>query len=296
MFADPLHLFGLLTPALLVVLLVAAAARIAPQEPHYTIAAGTMAAAVGFLAGYFLFVGGPVAPKNSEHWLPYGVLLATAMALLESLAPLSLAVKLGLRLIAAAVISVFLVPTWPTLQPYRIWWIAGVTLAIFAPWSVLEPAARKMPAFVAPAVLTLIAGVSGFLLLWSGSLSFFQIALVLGMLLAGCAVVSVWVREPPPILGIMPTVAVALPGLLASGFLYTFTQLPALSFALFALLAAAPLGLAVALIPIKKPRLRFLPQILGVVLTLAAVGAALTLAQIAEPFDPAEYLSPEEEW
>lgn len=201
-------------------------------------AAGALALGAGFLAGYTALGGASLRPAEPQDWLPTLALLAGTVGPLEGLHRLPPALGWGLRLGVAALAAMLLLPNWLAAEPAGWRWRLGIGAAVFGLWTALDALAVRRPGngFAPLLALTAVAGAA--VLMCASTAKFAQAAGVLAATLAGTALA---VRgEPSPLRGLVPGVAVLLPGLMAEGAMNTFSDVP---FASFALVAAAPLML-----------------------------------------------------
>jgi hypothetical protein len=267
-----------LLPAALAAAILLLALRFGPRRAEAAERiAGAAALGGGFLAGYAVQEWAPLKPVDPWHWLPYLALLAGAVGLVELAAAVPWAVRWGLRVLVAAAAAWLLVPSWPDLEAVRPHWLATVGGSVLCLWAVLDPLARRQPGASFPLLLLLVAMAGGAALELSGNGKLAQLAGVLAATLGGCAVVSWWYPQRSPVQGMVPGVAVLLPGLLLDGYLYAF-DVPLTS---FLLLVTAPLALGVSVLPpfrALKERGRLLVQTVAV---LVPVG--LAVIRIAAP-------------
>lgn len=236
-----------------------------------------IAAGLGFCFWYRDFE--PLIPgPHAWNYLPWLALAALGVGRVA---------KLGAAqpwpLYAAASIAV----AWlqiPALARTEIDWLAPVfATVVFVSWSVLDRVAEESDDGSVAGALALVFGVAGIVLLQAGSLKFMERALPIAAALLAIGLVSAWRRVETS--GVIPAVAVLLPGLLLTGERNT----DKLKWYVFALPALAPL-LLVETLPIKHwPRVRlFAVRCLLVAIPLAI---ALVLA-----FLQGEPSSLEEDW
>jgi hypothetical protein len=201
-------------------------------------AAGAMALGVGFLAGYAALGGEPLRPAEPQDWLPALALLAGAVGTLEGLPRTPTALGWALRLGVAGLAAWLLLPQWLAAKPTAWQWQLGIGAAILGLWAALDALAARRPGNWFAPLLALTAAVGAAVLMCASTAKFAQAAGVLAATLAGAALA---IRgQFLPLRGLVPGVAVLLPGLMAEGAMNTFSDVPLAS---FALVAAAPLML-----------------------------------------------------
>jgi hypothetical protein len=154
------------------------------------------------------------------------------------------------------------------------WLPAALAAVILAEWALLEHLAARTPGGGVPLALALSAVVGAAVLIHAGTARLTDSMTVLAAVLVGVAAVAAWRRLDAG--GAVPGAAVLLPGVLLMGQQETFSEVQWLA---FALAAAAPLVLAVTLLPPFRSwqgtRLRLLR--FALLLAPLAVAAGLTL-------------------
>ena len=131
-------------------------------------------------------------------------------------------------------------PGWEDVDAHWFWYCCGVSAAIFAGWNLLDTLVSRGTGRAEPWLLALVAVAGGMILERSGSGKFAQIAGALAAGLSGHAVVSLRRPSPEFLRGAIPVLTVLIVGLMFTGRIYTFADVPWLS---FALVAASPLAL-----------------------------------------------------
>jgi hypothetical protein len=182
---------------------------------------------------------------------------------------------------------------WPGVAALTAWWLVPPTLfddAEWKPWraqcygaiagsvlvlGALAPVVRRRPGPLVPLLLAVTAVGSAVVLIQSGNAKLAQLAGALTAALGSIMVLAALVPDRPVAAGAVPVVAVLLPGLLAAGKFYSFSDVPLTS---YILVAAAPLGLALP----ELPGLRSLPSWAGAILRMLVV-----LGILAVPVVPA---------
>jgi hypothetical protein len=239
---------------------------------------GGLAIAFGFLAGYIGLGFAPLKPEDAWNWLPWLGLGAAVVGLVDR--PWLLAAVV--RLAGAALAAWLLVPVWESNDLWRLDARVLLGLMTFLIWSTDRPLPDQANRLWL-LLLTLAAAAGAAVLMLGGSAKLAQLAGVLTATLAVATVVMPSGPTPPP--GIVPAVAVLLPGLMASGLFDTHSLVPRASYVLpvFVVLVLDCAALAPA-----SARLRF------VLLALLMLAAAVGLAYWAEPIDWREIFAPAE--
>jgi hypothetical protein len=236
---------------------------------------GGLAIALGFFAGYIGLGFAPLKPDDAWNWLPWLGLGAGIVGLVDQ--PWWLAAVA--RLAGAALAAWLLVPGWESADLWRLDARVLLGLMVFLAWSTDRPlpkAANRLWLF-----LLLLATAGGATVLMLGGSA--KLAQVGGVLVGTVIAANVLMPSgptPPP--GIVPVVAILMPGLMASGLFDTHSAVPRASYFLpaFVLLLLDN----VALVPAES-RFRF------VLLVLLMLAAAVGLAYWAEPIDWREVFS-----
>jgi len=259
---------------------------------------GAVAFASGFLAGYValcrVFFDKPLLKFDDPwQWLPVWATAAVAADLFDlPLAKRWLAGGALRLLVALAVVSVaadYLVPETAARTPneapmkeVRPTLVLGTKLVLAIAWLGLAWVAARSHGGLFPFLLALPSFAGGAVLEMGGSGTYAQLAGLLGGVLLGCAPLAWWKSAVPLARGLVPGVAVVLPGLMLNGYLDSFVPIPSASYWLVAL---APLTLAAGTLP---PVRRTTPlrrcTILAIVMLLP-LGTAVALA-LAVPKEP----------
>lgn len=246
-------LLGVLTPAVVALLIDRVAARRAPRG-----ASGAVAVVVGFLTGYWLLGLGPLAPTRDREWLPYAAPLA--------LLPAALLRHPRWRVLAwCAVVGVaawLLVPTWAHLEPSRpvvagLWSAYALSLAwgAAAAGGVRKPAGAALPPDAAgplpeaaashPHAVEYVVALSGALacaaplLALSGSLRFAQTAGAAMAALVGLAASWQLAQARPAPGSVAGVYALLIGAVMLTAWVNSFSSIPGVS---YWLLPAAPLA------------------------------------------------------
>jgi hypothetical protein len=238
-------------------------------------AAGALALAGGFFAGYVALRSEPLVPQYPWHWLPYLALLAGMAALVDG-PGVGLTVRnVALGGAVAVVTAWLLVPAHVEPQGTRVAWLLGTALAVLVLWIALDrlTAARAGP--LPMVLLAVVAAAAGFVLVQAQIAKFAQLGGALAATLGAHALIA-WRSPSASVRGAAPGVAVLLPGLLLSGVHYTSSDVPLAS---FLLVAASPLFLALsAALPLAGWR----SVLLQTAATAAPVALAVVLAVLAQ--------------
>jgi hypothetical protein len=227
--------YGALAPAAVAAGALLLARKILPPDLDKR-AAGPLALAGGFVAAYLLFSWTPAAPTEGWHWLPYLSLMAAVIGTVSRATGVTVAERFVLQLLLAGVAAWFLVPAWSDLQPVRHIYLAIVACSLLVLCLALEPAPARLRGASLPLALALVVFGGATVLVLSGSVKFAQLASVLAFALCGCAALS---RPDASLSGAGPVVAVLLGGLMFTGYVQSFSNVPLAS---YLLVAAAPVA------------------------------------------------------
>jgi hypothetical protein len=272
--------FGLLLPALLAgsVAFLAQGAKPQGLRSRYGAALGL---ALAFSAAYHFLSWAPWQPTSTWHWLPYLAGLAAVLAPVGLASGVSFAERWALHLLLALLAAWFLVPTWEAIAPDRAYYLLFLAGMLFLASISLEPLATFIPRGSFPSALALVGVGGAFVLVQSGNMKFAQLAGALAAALAGSATVAWWQRDTTWFRGSVPVAVVLLGGLLFTGYVHSFSDIPFLAYLLVLL---APLGLWVGALPSRPGWNQRLYFLLGLTLVLVPFGVALVLAWVyAEP-------------
>jgi hypothetical protein len=220
-------------------------------------------------------------------WIPYLLLIAATVGTVAQLPSVSSIGRWGLRLAAAGLAGWLLVPIWPSLQNVRVLWCTGIGAAILVLWLVLENLAKRDPGTRLPLFFLCVTFVASLVLELSANMRFAELAGILTSILGACVLIGYWQGGAGAAQGMVPGIAVVLPGLLLSGYLSTTTEVPLASFVL--VLAAPCTLLMMAFLPLRGKAARWTTILQGVAL-LAPLFLALALAAIAGDVENADSL------
>ncbi len=211
--------YGLLVPAAVATLILLLVPRLGrPGSPAAERAAGALALAGGFIAGWLLLPWAPLRPEDPWQWLPYLTALACLGGIADAATRVAPLIRWLVRLAIVGTAAWFVVPDWEAFLSIRPRWVAGTAAGMLVIWVVHDGSARR-PGFVVPAAWALVSlALAG----WLGSLisvKFAQLAGMLAAVLASCAGAA-W-RRPAACYhrGMSAGVAVVLGGLLVNGYL-----------------------------------------------------------------------------
>jgi hypothetical protein len=246
---------------------------------------GALAVGGGYLAGHAALVGGPpVPPKERVDWLWCLTAAAVLVCTVAGLVAPRDWLRWGLRApLGGAVLVLLLLPflkTWGRGETTV--WLAGLGAAGLVLWAGLDAVAARGPGIGAPLLLVLLALGSSLVLLLSGSAVYGQLGLALTAALAGSLVAACWAPSLLPPRGLATVVGVLLSGLWLLGYFYA--EVPAVSAALLA--AALPAAALVQVRPVRKRLRPWQAVLLGVLVLLVPVTAAVVTAYSASPPDP----------
>lgn len=207
-------------------------------------------------------------------WLLAATFLALAAGLLVRLTARVRIVAAALALVTTAAVTYLVVPDY--LHSAK--WLAPFALVVIANWYFLARAAQRHPSALVPFTWAIVLGGGATLvLLFAHSARFGDLGTLLAATLAGIALpLFRWPNDARPL---APAVATYLPGLMLAGYDSTYSEVPAAS---FALLAAAPLALALLELPLLKQRGPKVQFVLQCTLLLVPVVIAVVLAMRAE--------------
>jgi hypothetical protein len=272
-FLLPALLYGVLIPAVVTALLLLPVRFCRIANALEAQAFGALATAAGFAAGYLGLNLSQLQMDLPWHW-PAAALVAAAVA--GSALPGWARAVLWLGV--AAVAAWWVVPAalfddaeWKPLRPWCYTVVASGVLALGA----LAPVARRQPGPLVPLLLAVTAAGAAIVLMQSGNAKLAHVTGALAAALGAVMILAAFAPNQPIAAGATPVVAVLLPGALAAGKFYSFSDVPLTS---YVLAAAAPLGLAVP----ELPGLRSLPP-----RGQAALRALAVLALTAIPAVPA---------
>jgi hypothetical protein len=252
-----------------------------------------LAVAAGLVAGFTALAltgqitWGFLRPDESWDWLPGLTLVACFVGIVERRllsAPGKQSVSLAaarwaLRLAVGAAAAWLLVGTQAKLEPVPGWWYAVLTLVIAGLWG-LERLARDWPGAGLPVLLALVVVAAAAVVELVGFGTLAQTMGVLAAVCGACAVAGwLWPRAPVAA-GTVPAFAVLLPGLLFVTYFrtYSYSDVPAAS---YLLVLAAPLLLAVTLLPPLGRLSRGWLALLRTAAVLALLAVAVALAAAA---------------
>lgn len=198
------------------------------------------ALAFGFGTAAVLFPWFPWKPEFAWHWLPYLGLLA---AIAGGIGPSTKVPSWGRWLLwlgLAGVSALVIVPTWEKLESDRLGYIVGLASTFFVLIVLLDPLAARLAGNLLPTHLAITATVGAVILGLSGSAKYAQLGGAVAAAMGGCAIVGWFRQEMTWLRGAMPAFVVLLGGLMFTGYISSFTEIPWLSYLLVPL---APLML-----------------------------------------------------
>ena len=274
---------GFLAPALFAAVAMVAFHRLLPEKLANRIAA-TIALGGGFVLGYALLALGEWSPRFFWHWLPYVVIGTLPAGPLIATTNWQRVAGIVITLAVFVLGGWLLVPTWPHLEPSRMFYMAAWIPAVFALAMLLDPLTRDdgrevLPRSLLITTMTATVFFEVVIIFLSGSLRFTQLAgaaagAVLGVFMTLCLD-----RKVSGIAGVAPTFVMLTAGLLLVAQVDSHSSVPLASYVLVPL---APVALWIAFVkPLRelhgwKQWLALLP------LPLVLLFSALLLAMIAE--------------
>ncbi len=269
--------YGALVPAVVALAIYVTARRMLPGDAATRYPAA-LSVVGGFVTGYALLPWAPLNPSSHWHWLPYlalftmlagPVCLATGVGWLE---------RIALHVAVAIVCAFVLVPTWEKLQTARLAYVIGLAASIAVISLLLEPLAKRNNGPVFPTLLVFVGATAAVVLGLSGSMKFAQLAGVIAAVAFGSALGTVILRSESFWRGAVLPFTVLVLGLLFVGYVNSFSNVPAAS---YALVGIAPLSLWLC----AYRRLAQLPRIAraaaSIVLVVLPLAVALILAVTA---------------
>lgn len=236
---------GVLVP-IVTAAVVAAVIRAIPWGDNGHRQAPGWALVVGFALGYGLLKLGRWQPEDSYEWILYVVAAAAICGPLLARDEATWYERITLFGVIAISGSWFLVPTWQSLEPSRLYWLLVTTLSIVAVACCVEILAKRLSSWWLGLLLAGTGFFASVLLMLSGSAKFAQIAMAFSGALVGLGVMSLWRKDDEPIRGIGLGLATGLIGMLMLGRVYSFSKIPTGS---YALIAFAPLPLLLTVVP-----------------------------------------------
>ena len=232
----------------------------------------------GFVAAYAMFPWTTFRPQTHWQYLPYLVLAGGLIGAVGAAGGVMRVERWLLHALFALVAAWLLVPDWKNLEASRVQYTALVALAtLILALSLDGLGARAAPLLVLATVgLTFAAG--AVIVGLAGIMKLAQLTGACAAATGGCFI-GVWLsaRRPAPHTAAL-SFAVLFVGLMFSGYVNSFSNIPATSYALVptAVVVAALVELVGSRL---RPRLR---AILEVVLVMALLAAALLLALRSE--------------
>ncbi len=224
-----------------------------------------------------------VSGASSWNRLPWAALAVQVVGLIARLPWLSPALAWLLRGVVVVDVVWWVLP--PELSS-QVWWgPRALAAVVLAEWALLEYLARRSPGGGIPLTLALSAFAAGAVLLYAGSGKSAEVATVLAAALGGITVVSWLCRTDSS--GAVPGAVVLLPGMLVMGWwmMGEYTQVP---WPAFLVPALAPLTLLVTLLPPFRSWEGRRLEVLRLVLVLAPLAFAVSLAVQTAGDDPWE--------
>jgi hypothetical protein len=234
---------------------------------------GALALAGGFAAGFAALEWEQVQRTDPWFWLPFLALLAVLADQVDLIPSVAIGVRWTLRALGAGLTAWLLVPAF--LEATRPQWLMIVEAAVFLLWAVLDPLAVRQPGGLLPFLLGIVA-VAGGVVLVDSSARFAQLMGLLAGTLGGCALISWWFPQQAFLRGMVPGVAVLLPGLLFLGYFYA-----EMSLVNCLLVVAAPLALWISVLLPSKMR-AFWRMLIQSVAVLVPVGLAVLRTVLEE--------------
>lgn len=246
---------------------------------------GALAVGGGYLVGHTAVRGWPPWPPLERlDWLWYLTPAAVVLGLVETLAPLPVALRWVLRTLLWGTVLVLLLAPWRMTDPgptARAAWLLALGAGGLVFWGTLAALAERGPGRGLPPLLVVLALGSALVLFWSGSLVLAQLAGALGACLAAATLAAWWTRAPLA-RGGAAVAAVLFPALWLVG--YFALDVPVASALLLPL--AVPLAWLAGLGVVRKRLRPWQVAVLEVVCVLVPVALAVLAAWRAAPSDP----------
>ena len=270
--------YGMLIPAAVSVAVLVVTRKFCPNELAIR-SAGALALGGGFIVGYCLLPWAPLLPNAQWHWIPYLSAIAIVSAPVRLAPGASTARIWSILLLLAGLAAWLLVPSWAEPERTRHLYAAVVGVALLFLCGLLEPLAKRSPGALFPLLLCVVSAVGAVVLGLSGSVKFAQLAGVVAAAMGGCTAVSYFYPSEPLVYGAMATFSVLLGGLMFTGYVNSFSDLPMAS---YLLVPAAPLALWLCVLPAfgkLEGRSRWVAETAAVLVPLLV---ALALAALSE--------------
>lgn len=265
---------GVLAPALVTALVPWLATRFTTR-PAVGGAIAALALPLGFLCGYGLFPWAPIHPDQPWHWLPAVAVAMGVAGAVGAPAGSRWAVRLSGLVAASALAAWCVVPEWADWKDDRLRTIAVLAVALTVLTVAIRPLAARVPGRSLPGLLAIVTVVGAVILGLSQNLKFAQLAGVIAASLGGWTLMA-WRRGTASSADALPAWVGLVGGLMFLGWAYSFSAVPAAS---YALVPCAPLGLWLADLGVPRSRQgagRAAVRGIGVALPLlVALGLAL---------------------
>ncbi len=210
------------------------------SAPSATQRFAPLAFAIAFAVGYVALRPGPLVPEKQWHWLPLICLAGSLCGLSCDGNRKRVLVQLGLWLLVAAGAAMLLTPDRNSLQPARgVWLIVWPVLVVFSAW-LAAATFQKVDAVSVSLILCLQFFSASVLLLLSGSLRFSQLALIGFGAALGLVLPSVAGKTSPSLVHANFATAILLWGLMLTGRVNSFSEIPWLCYLLIPFASALP--------------------------------------------------------
>lgn len=227
-----------------------------------------LALVFGYLFAHWRIVGVPTTfpPSDSTQWLFATAVISMVWALVENFSRLSTAARMvGRAVLVATILWLALKPLMDTVWKGSTgtWWWTGLALSWWIWWNLQAYLTDKVSGLTTALVLSMVAGIGGFVLLWSNTSSLSQLSGAVAAITGAVVPLALWRRNARLDRGGMAVVAGVL-GLLWVNAI-AFVPVPAGRIVVMALASLSPL---IALVPALRNKHPW---------TVTAICAAITV-------------------
>jgi hypothetical protein len=223
------------------------------------------------LAGFLALKLGSLPPDDAWELLPW---FAVAASLINFLPRNIIIFKIFYILILSCLGSL-LVPNFERLADERIYWLGAMIMALFISLTSALLSAQKVTGPALPFYWLLISVGATLLTLSASLLKFTQLGGMLVALVAGCLIAAWLYPQRGVAQTIAPGWAVLFPGLVLEARLYTFSEVPLIS---FLLVLVAPLMIWLTALPGVRKMKPIWRTTIGAICVLTPLAIGLSFA------------------